>query len=137
MPGSKSFSVWLSIQKHVKLSWVYFTYYHISDNNPGNHNKIILGRLQTKCKVWISQNYLVILLLQVSHLLPTNHLNNNSGDYILLHPDTAKYIWFPDIYIGKKRFNYRLFFIIFLIFRFCERPETAKIHGAASLTSYL
>lgn len=32
--------------------------------------------------------------LQVEHLL-----GNSSRDYILLHPDTSKFIWFPDIYI--------------------------------------
>ena len=35
--------------------------------------------------------------LQVEHLL-----GNSSRDYILLHPDTSKFIWFPDIYIGKS-----------------------------------
>ena len=39
--------------------------------------------------------------LNVSHLLPINPHKNASDDYILLHPDTAHYIWFPDIYIGK------------------------------------
>ena len=34
--------------------------------------------------------------LRVDHLL-----NNSSSDYILLHPETSKFIWFPDIYIGK------------------------------------
>ena len=37
---------------------------------------------------------------QVTHLLPAN--KTNLDDYILLHPDAAKYIWFPDIYIGKQ-----------------------------------
>ena len=37
--------------------------------------------------------------LNVSHLLPET--NNTEEDYILLHPDTAKFIWFPDIYIGE------------------------------------
>ncbi len=35
--------------------------------------------------------------LQVDHLI-----GNSSSDYILLHPETSKFIWFPDIYIGKK-----------------------------------
>ena len=39
-----------------------------------------------------------ILSAQVTHLLPAT---SNLDDYILLHPDAAKYIWFPDIYIGK------------------------------------
>ena len=34
--------------------------------------------------------------LRVDHLL-----NNSTSDYILLHPETSKFIWFPDIYIGK------------------------------------
>ena len=38
--------------------------------------------------------------LQVEHLLA-----NSSRDYILLHPDTSKFIWFPDIYIGKRFLN--------------------------------
>jgi len=37
--------------------------------------------------------------LNVSHLLPDNPYSNASDDYVLLHPDTAHYIWFPDIYI--------------------------------------
>jgi len=37
------------------------------------------------------------LRLNVTHLLSQN--NSNADEYILLHPDTAKYIWFPDIYI--------------------------------------
>ena len=36
--------------------------------------------------------------LNVSHLLPDT---NDTDDYILLHPDTTQFIWFPDIYIGK------------------------------------
>ena len=36
---------------------------------------------------------------QVTHLLPAD--TTNLDDYILLHPDAAKYIWFPDIYIGN------------------------------------
>ena len=36
---------------------------------------------------------------QVTHLLPPGS-NLPAEDYILLHPDAAKYIWFPDIYIG-------------------------------------
>lgn len=32
--------------------------------------------------------------LQVEHLL-----GNKSSDYVLLHPDTSKFIWFPDVYI--------------------------------------
>jgi hypothetical protein len=30
-------------------------------------------------------------------------LGNKSSDnaYVLLHPEVGKYIWFPDIYIGK------------------------------------
>ena len=45
--------------------------------------------------------------LQVEHLL-----GNSSRDYILLHPDTSKFIWFPDIYIGKSHIRYFLFLII-------------------------
>ena len=41
--------------------------------------------------------------LQVEHLL-----GNSSRDYILLHPDTSKFIWFPDIYIGKLFYHYYL-----------------------------
>ena len=37
---------------------------------------------------------------QVTHLLPAD--TTNLDDYILLHPDAAKYIWFPDIYIGNQ-----------------------------------
>jgi len=33
--------------------------------------------------------------LQVEHLLP----ENSSDSYILLHPDTSKHLWFPDLYI--------------------------------------
>ena len=43
---------------------------------------------------------------QVTHLLPAN--KTNLDDYILLHPDAAKYIWFPDIYIGNF-YNNQLF----------------------------
>eukprot|EP00095_Tigriopus_kingsejongensis_P007873 snap_masked-scaffold127_size327531-processed-gene-1.4 protein:Tk07873 transcript:snap_masked-scaffold127_size327531-processed-gene-1.4-mRNA-1 annotation:"glycine receptor subunit alpha-2-like" len=32
--------------------------------------------------------------LQVDHIL-----GNKTSDYVLLHPDTSKFIWFPDIYI--------------------------------------
>ncbi|TRY72703.1 hypothetical protein TCAL_16186, partial [Tigriopus californicus] len=32
--------------------------------------------------------------LQVEHLL-----GNKSSDYVLLHPDTSNFIWFPDVYI--------------------------------------
>ena len=38
--------------------------------------------------------------LNVSHLLPDT---NNTDDYIILHPDTTQFIWFPDIYIGKLK----------------------------------
>ena len=38
--------------------------------------------------------------LRVDHLL-----NNSNSDYILLHPETSKFIWFPDIYIGKCKTN--------------------------------
>ena len=38
--------------------------------------------------------------LNVTHLLPSDR--TNLEDYILLHPDAAKYIWFPDIYIGRN-----------------------------------
>ena len=41
-----------------------------------------------------------LMFSQVTHLLPAN--KTNLDDYILLHPDAAKYIWFPDIYIGKQ-----------------------------------
>ena len=37
----------------------------------------------------------------MTHLLPENPHKNASDDYILLHPGTAQYIWFPDIYIGQ------------------------------------
>ena len=36
--------------------------------------------------------------LNVTHLLPKS---NNLDDYILLHPDSTQFIWFPDIYIGN------------------------------------
>ena len=45
---------------------------------------------------WFIEKY----ICQVTHLLPAN--TSNLDDYILLHPDAAKYIWFPDIYIGKQ-----------------------------------
>ena len=35
-------------------------------------------------------------LFQVTHLLK----GDSPDDYVLLHPATAQYIWFPDIYIG-------------------------------------
>ena len=38
--------------------------------------------------------------LRVDHLL-----NNSNSDYILLHPETSKFIWFPDIYIGECKTN--------------------------------
>ena len=47
--------------------------------------------------------------LQVEHLL-----GNSSRDYILLHPDTSKFIWFPDIYIGKFLYHYLLSINIYL-----------------------
>jgi hypothetical protein len=40
--------------------------------------------------------------LRVDHILG-NKSNDNS--YVLLHPDAGKYIWFPDIYIGKSEKN--------------------------------
>ena len=35
--------------------------------------------------------------LRVDHLL-----NNSTLDYVLLHPETSRFIWFPDIYIGES-----------------------------------
>ena len=59
-------------------------------------------RLNVGNLVNLFTSILISLLLQVSHLLPDNPYSNASDDYVLLHPDTAHYIWFPDIYIGKS-----------------------------------
>ena len=47
-----------------------------------------------------SLSIILIFGPQVTHLLPAD--TTNLEDYILLHPDAAKYIWFPDIYIGNQ-----------------------------------
>ena len=52
--------------------------------------------------------------LRVDHLL-----NNSSSDYILLHPETSKFIWFPDIYIGKSNFCLIIQFLKYV--NFCAK----------------
>ena len=50
----------------------------------------------------------LLFFFQVGHLLPENKFPNSSDDYVLLHPGTAKYIWFPDIYIGQSGQNIKI-----------------------------
>ena len=46
-------------------------------------------------------------LLGGSNTSSSAHIKGGGGapsasDYILLHPETSNFIWFPDIYIGKN-----------------------------------
>ena len=79
----------------------------------------------------------IAYMFQVSHLLPVNPYSNSSDDYVLLHPDTAHYIWFPDIYIGKRKYNYTYFILVKSISDFAKDLRIPKFMVApASLRIY-
>ena len=55
---------------------------------------------------WRDQRLVVDHLLGQDNSSTSAHLKGQGGapsasDYILLHPETSSFIWFPDIYIGK------------------------------------
>ena len=45
--------------------------------------------------------------LRVDHLLNNSSLDGD--EYVLLHPETSRFIWFPDIYIGKSTFVFLIY----------------------------
>ena len=53
---------------------------------------------------WRDQRLTVDHLLGGSNTSTSAHIKGapSPSDYILLHPETSNFIWFPDIYIGKK-----------------------------------